>query len=115
VWVNISAKYARGSICENVVSDWNYVHRCCICCCNMHLDTVYRYREHTVIKVCKFVCCRLPAVIYFPVLWQNGGTELTDVVQYKTEDLLARYGRLVLRLFPCVVGYFESSLCLMTW
>ena len=81
----------------------------------MHLDRVYRYSEHTVIKVCKFVGCRLPAVIYFPVLWQNGGTELTDVVQYKTEDLLARYERLVLRLLPCVVGNFESSLCIMIW
>jgi hypothetical protein len=37
------------------------------------------------------------------------------VVQYKTEDLLARYGRLVLRLLLCVVGNFESSLCIMIW
>ena len=103
----------RDSICDNGVSHWNYVQRCCICCSNMHLDTVYRYSEHSVIKVCKFVGCRLPGVIYFPVLWQNGGTELTDVVQYKTEDLLARYGRLVLRLFPCVVGYFECLLCVL--
>jgi len=79
----------------------------------MNLDTVYRYSEHTVIKVCKFVGCRLPAVIYFPVLWQNGGTELTDVVQYRTENLLARYKRLVLRLFPSVVGYFECLLCVL--
>jgi hypothetical protein len=79
----------------------------------MHLDTVYRYSEHSVIKVCKFVGCSLPAVIYFPVLWQNGGTELTDVVQYKTEDLLARYGRLVLRLFLCVVGCLECLLCVL--
>jgi len=66
-----------------------------------------------MIKVCKFVGCRLPAVIYFLVLWQNGGIELTDVVQYQTEDLLARYGRLVLRFFPCVVGYFECPLCVL--
>ena len=113
MWAKISAMHTRGSICDNGVSDWNYVQRCCICCCNMHLDTVYRYSEHTIIKVCKFVGCRLPAVIYFPVLWQNGGTELTDVVQYRTENLLARYKRLVLRLFPSVVGYFECLLCVL--
>jgi hypothetical protein len=82
----------RGSICDNGVSDWNYVQRYCVCCCNIHLDAVYRYSENTLAKLCKFVDCRLPAVIYFPVLWQNGGTELTDVVQYKTEEYLLGMG-----------------------
>lgn len=103
----------RGSICVIGVSDWNNVQRCCVCCCNMPLGTVYRYSERTVIKLCKIFGCRLRAVIYFPVVWQNGGTELTDVVQYKTGDWLARYGRLLLRLFPCVVGDFECLICVL--